>query len=163
MRAGIAVLGVILLAGQPVGAEGLKGKSYIIELSSSQYDSGYGAYLVPPLVRALGGAGLRSAGGPGADLVANIVTRSDVGRWMGESEAQEWIYTVEITFGLSPESYVIPFDGTPVFGVTATLLTPNPDREDELACLIRLAARTAIANYRPEGQLKTDGSPCLRK
>jgi hypothetical protein len=162
MRTTSAGLAIILLAGQAAMAEGLTGKSYIIELSSSQYDSGYGAYLVPPLVRALDRAGLRSAGGPGADLVANIVTESDVGQWIGEGDAREWTHTVRITVGLSPESYVIPFEGTPAFGVTATLLTPNPDREDELDCLIGLAARTAIANYRPEGHLRTDGSACLR-
>ena len=37
----------------PLHAGPLDGKSYIIELSSSQYDSGYGNYLLPPLAAAL--------------------------------------------------------------------------------------------------------------
>ena len=67
-----------------------------------------------------------------------------------------------ITVGISPAAYVIPEDQTPAFGVRADLLTPNPDRDDELACLIKLAARTALANYAPTGLFQTDGSSCLR-
>ena len=146
----------------PALAGPLDGKSYIIELSSSQYDSGYGAYLVPPLASVLAATRMRAANGPGADVVVNIQTGSDNGRWVDTSAGRQWLYDVAITVGLSPESYVIPYEGTPAFGVTAHLQTPNPDREDELACLIRLAARTALANYRPTGHLKTDGGSCLR-
>ena len=140
----------------------LDGKSYIIELSSTQYDSGYGNYLLPPLASELARSGLRARNGPGADVVVNIQTGSDVGKWLGAGENRVWTYAVGVTVGISPESYTIPYEGTPAFGVEARLLTPNPDREDELSCLIRLAARTAIANYRPEGRLRVDGSACLR-
>ena len=58
---------------------------------------------------------------------------------------------------------MIPFDGTPVFGITASLQTPNPDGLDEMHCLIERAARTALKNFRPTGVFKTDGSVCLRK
>ncbi|MCB2144583.1 MAG: hypothetical protein KDE02_18150, partial [Rhodobacteraceae bacterium] len=61
----------------------LRGKSYIIELSSSQYASGYGEYLLPPLLSVLDRSGMRAKNGPGADVVVNIVTDSDVGRWTG--------------------------------------------------------------------------------
>lgn len=141
----------------------LDGKSYIIELSSSQYTSGYGEYLVPPLARVLAKSGMRAKNGPGADVVVNIVPESDVGQWVGSGEARQWLYTVQITVGISPESYVIPYEGTPAFGVTARLMTPNSDREDELACLVKLAARTALAHYRPTGAVQTDGSACLRR
>ena len=40
-----------LLLAAPATADTLKGKSYIIELSSSQYASGYGEYLVQLLER----------------------------------------------------------------------------------------------------------------
>ena len=39
---------------------------------------------------------------------------------------------------------------------------PLSDIADELSCLIGLAARTAVANYRPKGLLKVDGSSCAR-
>lgn len=153
--------GVTILASGAMAGP-LDGKSYIIELSSSQYSSGYGEYLVPPLAAVLATSGMRAAKGPGADVVVNIVTQSDVGQWIGQGEAREWLHTVQITVGISPEAYVIPFEGTPAYGVRARLLTPNPDREDELECLIKLAARTALANYRPTGLLVADGQGCLR-
>lgn len=156
------ILGLALLSGGAATAGPLTGKSYIIELTSSQYDSGYGDYLVPPLARALDRAGLRQKGGPGADIVANIQTRQDNGAWKVVAGEQVWMHRVEVMVGLSGGAYVIPPDGTAEFSVTADLVTPNPDREDELDCLIGLAARTAIANYRARGHLRTDGTSCLR-
>lgn len=150
-------------SGTPATAGPLDGKTYIIELSSPQFSSGYGEILVPPLADALDAAGLRQKGGPGADVVVNIVTEADVGQWMGTGDAREWIYTVDIMVGISPESYIIPYEGTPVLGVKARLLTPNSDRLDELECLTRLATRTVVANYGKTGILRTDGSSCLRK
>lgn len=141
----------------------LDGKTYIIEMSSSQSASGYMAYLLPPLASEIERAGLKAKRGPGADVVFNIVTYSDVGQWMDRGEGREWLYTVTITTGVSPESYTIPFEGTPQFGVAVSLITPNGDREDELACLIRLATREAIARYRPEGLIRLSGQSCLRK
>ncbi len=145
------------------GAGPLKGNSYIIELSSSQFSSGYGDYLLPPLIEVLERSEMTAANGSGADVVVNIVTQSDVGQWIGQGDDRAWIYTFDITVGISPESYLIPIDGTPVFGIRARLLTPNSDREDELDCLIKLAARTALAQYRATGIFQTDGSSCLRK
>ncbi len=144
-------------------ADPLSGKSYIIELSSTQSSSGYGEYLLPPLLKVMQRSGLKAQNGPGADLVVNIKPASDVGRWVGAGETRVWLYTISATVGISPESYMIPFDGTPVYGVTASLQTPNPDRQDEMDCLITLAARTALKNYRPAGVFKTDGSACARK
>lgn len=155
-------LATALLAA-PAMADPLSGKSYIVELSSTQSSSGYGAYLLPPLLKVMHRSGLKAQNGPGADLVINIKPDSDVGRWVGAGENRVWLYTISATVGISPESYMIPFDGTPVFGITATLQTPNPDRQDEMDCLIALAARTALKNYRPTGVFKTDGSACARK
>jgi hypothetical protein len=143
-------------------ANPLTGKSYIIQLSSTQYSSGYGNYLVPPLASVMKKSGLRSKSGPGADLVVNVETDSDVGRWVGTGANKIWLYTVSATVGISPESYDIPYEGTPAFGITASLMTPNPDRQDEMDCLIKLAARTALANYRPKGIFPVDGSSCQR-
>lgn len=158
---------VCLLAAAPAAADGLApalaGKRYIIELSSSQYDSGYGAYLVPPLDAALKAGGLRSKSGPGADIVVNIVTGSDVGRWVGKGENRRWLYTATVTVGVSPSDYVIPHGGRPAFGVTVSLLTPNSDREDELDCMIRRAVAVALVRYRPRGHLTVDGGACLRR
>ncbi|MFM2282055.1 MAG: hypothetical protein RLZZ444_4286 [Pseudomonadota bacterium] len=144
-------------------AGSLAGKTYIIEMSSSQSASGYAEYLVPPMVRALDAAGLKSKNGPGADLVVNLVTHSDVGQWMKTKSGREWIYTVRITAGISRPTYSIPYEGTPEFGAELTLLTPNSDREDELACMIGLAVKTAIAHYKPAGRYKASGQQCLRR
>lgn len=153
----------LALAATGAAAGPLDGKRYIIELTPYASTSGYDEFLVEPLAEALNKSGLRPMSGPGADVVVNVIPQSDVGQWMGEGEAREWIYTVDITVGISPESYVLPLDGTPVFGVQARLLTPDSDRLDELHCLTRLATRTAVANYGKTGILRTDGSSCLRK
>jgi len=159
-----ACLSLSVIARPVEAASPLDGKTYIIEVSSSQSASGYAAYLLPPMVRAIEQAGLRPVKpGPGADIVFNIVTHSDVGQWMDTPKGREWLYTVTITTGISPESYVIPFEGTPQFGVAVSLITPNGDREDELACLIELATREAIARYKPKGLIKLSGQACLRK
>lgn len=154
----VAALGAV-----PARAGGLEGKSYIIEMSSSQYSSGYADYLVPPLAAALAKSAMKPLKGPGADVAVNVVTHSDVGQWIGEGEGRQWLYTVSITVGISPGDYQIPVDGTPQFGVRASLMTPNGDRGDEMACLIGLAAGQAIARYRPAGMIEIDGKACLRK
>lgn len=158
----LCLLAALGLGAAPVLAGPLSGKTYIIELSSSQYDSGLGDDLVPPLASVLAKSGLRAKNGPGADVVVNVVPGSDVGQWVQTAQGRVWLYTVTVTVGISPETYAIPPEGTPAFGVAASLKTPNPDREDELSCLIKLAARTAIKNYRPEGVLQTDGAACAR-
>ena len=86
----------------PALADPLAGKSYIIEMSSSQMASGYGEYLIPPLARALAGSPMRPQNGPGADLVVNIVTDSDVGRWVEGAGGRVWLYTISVTVGISP-------------------------------------------------------------
>ena len=155
----------LLLPAAMAGAGPLDGKSYIIDLSSSQSSSGYGDYLLASLASVLAGSGIvaKNGPGPGVDVVVNIVTHSGVGQWLLQGEDRQWICTFDVTVGISPESCMIPFGGTPVFGVRARLLTPNSDREDKLVCRIKLAARTALAAYRPEGIFQTDGSGCLRK
>lgn len=147
----------------PAWAGSLDGKTFIIEMSSSQYASGYAEYLVPPLAKVLARSRMKPMKGPGADVAINIVTHSDGGQWVGEGEGRQWLYTVSITVGISPGDYGIPVDGTPKFGVRASLVTPDGDREDELACLIGLAAEQAIDRYRLEGLIEIDGAACLRK
>ena len=158
----LALACVIAASGSTAGP--LHGKRYVIELTTSQFASGYGAYLVPPLVDALAAGGLEvtSDADADADVVVNVVTDRDNGQWIERENDFAWMYTVMITVGISPAGYVIPEDQTPAFGVRAVLLTPNPDRDDELACLIKLAARTALAHYAPTGVFQTDGSSCLR-
>lgn len=167
MRRIILIAAYLLLSlpvsGPALAGSTLSGKTYIIEMSSSQSASGYMNYLLPPLVDEIERAGLVAKRGPGADVVFNVVTHSDVGQWMDTGKGREWLYTVTITTGISPESYVIPFEGTPQFGVAVSLVTPNGDREDELACLIRLATREAIGRYQPKGLVKLSGQSCLRK
>jgi len=161
MRAWIWAAGIGVMAG--CAAPGpMAGKTYAIELTTSQWVSGYGGDLVPPLVEALRREGLSVTEAPDPDFLVNIRTEADVGQWVQQGGDQNWIYTVEVMVGLSPGAYVIPPDGTPAFGMRARLRTPDRDREDELACLIRLAARTAVARYQPEGQGVVDGQRCLR-
>lgn len=141
----------------------LDGKRYIIELSSSQYASGYGEYLVPPLAAVMARSGMRASGGPGEEIIVNVVPQSDTGRWVGTGEDREWLYEFSVMVGISPASHDLGLEGVPAFGVTATVMTPNADSDALLDCMIRLAARTALANYRPKGHLGTDGSACLRR
>lgn len=156
-------LGLSLAPGTSAHAGPLSGKTYVVEVSSSQSSSGYAEFLLPPLLAELDRSDLGPSKGPDADVVVNIVTEADVGRWIGTGSGREWIYTVRITVGVSPASTNLPLDGTPVYGVTAVLRTPDSDRMDELACLTRLAARTALRNYRPTGLFQTDGQSCLRR
>lgn len=169
MRAGALLPGfaraivVLSILASTVLAGPLDGKKYIIQMSSSQVSSGYANYLVPPLASVFNDAGFRAMRGPGADIVVNIITHSDVGQWMTTPKGRKWLYTVTITVGISPENYDIPYEGTPKFGVAAALVTPNGDREDELACLIGLAARNAIEKYKAAGLIKVSGQSCLRQ
>lgn len=164
MRSALILLALVAL---PAGADTLtgllSGKSFIIQMSSSQYSSGYGQYLLPPLQQVMSTSGMRAQRGPGAEVVVNVETDSDVGQWVARGGGQVWLYTIAATVGLSPESYEIPWEGTPAFGVRASLLTTNPDRQKEWDCLIKLAARTALQNYRPEGLLGVDGQGCNRE
>ena len=152
---------LLALLASPTLADPLTGKSYIIQLSSSQYASGYGKYLLPPLVKVLKTSGMTSKDGPGADVVVNVTPDSDVGKWVGTGAVRQWTYTITVMVGISPESYDIPEDGTPVFGVRAALSTPNSDSEAEMDCMITLAARVALRDYKPTGIEKVDGQSCL--
>ena len=62
-------------------ANPLSGKSFIVELSPFQSASGYGDYLLPPLIKPMAASDLvphRSLGTV-ADTVVNVATGSDVG------------------------------------------------------------------------------------
>ena len=75
-------------------------------MSSSQSASGYGDYLLPPLLAELGRSDLKpwKTLGPGADEVVNVVTPSDVGRWVGTGEDRVWTYAISATVRLSPKA-----------------------------------------------------------
>ena len=165
MRRLVSIAAACFVASTAQAASPLDGKTYVVEMSSSQSSSGYADYLLPPLLRVLENSALKpwKKLGPGADVVFNVVTHSDVGQWKQTAKGREWLYTQTITVGVSPESYSIPYEGTPRFGVAATLITPNSDREDELACLIELSSRQAIARYKPSGIIEISGQSCLRK
>jgi hypothetical protein len=157
-----ALLAFVALTSIALAASPLKGKSYMLEMSSSQ--SSLTEFYVPPMSAALDAAGLtpKSGLGPGADVIVNIVHTYDVGKWVETSGGREWLYTIRFTAGISPEAYFIPRDGTPQFGVEAALVTPNPDREDEWRCLIKLAVSEAVARYRETGLIRISGQKCLR-
>jgi hypothetical protein len=141
-----------------------KGASYIIQLTSSQAASGLGEYLVPPLLRAMNRTGLVYEGGPGADYAATVEVVSDVGAWYEVGGTEVWLYTLDVSVGLSPSGLDIEPEGRlePAFAVTARLRTPDGDREDEWTCLIALSARELAARYRPKGTVLVNGSQCLR-
>ncbi len=84
----LCLAAVLVALASAAAADPLTGKSYIIQLSSSQYSSGYGEYLVPPLAAVLRKSGMRAVNGPGADLVINVET--DFGCWsMGKAWRQK--------------------------------------------------------------------------
>jgi len=159
-----ALFAFVALAGTTLAASPLKGKSYMLEMTSSQSATGLSEFYVPPMAKALDAAGLtpKSGLGPGADVIVNLVYTYDVGKWVETAGGREWLYTIRFTAGISPEAYVIPNDGTPQFGVEAALVTPNPDREDEWRCLIRLAVSEAAARYQKAGLIRISGQKCLR-
>lgn len=142
-----------------------RGDSYIIQLTSSQYASGLGDYLVPPLDKAFRRTGMRSEGGPTAKFAATVQRESDVGSWHGTADAKVWLYQRSITLGLSPADVDIEPEGklSPHFSVTARILTPDADRVDELNCLIALATRELSARYTPRGHVLVNGSGCARQ
>jgi hypothetical protein len=162
MTRSAAAVGLVLALGAgAAAAEGFpKGDSYIIQLVGSQFESGMGEYLVPPLKRAMDRSGLRYKGGPGADWVATVESGSDVGAWHGE----DWLYTRDVTVGLSPGSMDVEPEGrlAPAFAITARIVTPDADRVDELDCLIALAARELAHRYRATGRVVVNGQSCLR-
>ncbi|UVC09709.1 hypothetical protein IHQ71_03570 [Rhizobium sp. TH2] len=157
-----ALFAFMALTSNALAASPLKGKSYMLEMASTQ--SGLTEFYVPPMGEALDAAGLtpKSGLGPGADVIVNLVHTYDVGKWVKTASGREWLYTIRFTAGISPEAYFIPHDGTPQFGVEAALVTPNPDREDEWRCLIKLAVSEAAARYQETGLIRISGQKCLR-
>ncbi|MFM2356894.1 MAG: hypothetical protein RLZZ528_2630 [Pseudomonadota bacterium] len=159
MAAGLVAVGLVAQAAD----DGFpKGKSFVIELTSTQASSGLGEYLVPPLHSGMTAAGLRYDGGPGADYVATVEPSSDVGSWHQVGGEQVWLYLQSVTVGLSPASMDVVPEGrlAPAFAVRVELLTDNADRDDQLECLIRLGVRVLRQAYRPEGAVRVDGSRC---
>lgn len=161
-------LGLMLaLAALPAQADGAfpQGRSYIVQLTSSQAGSGLGDYLVPPLTRAFRKAGLRYEGSAAAEYAATVESVSDVGRWHGTGQARRWLYERAVTVGLSPASDPIDRGGRlhPAFAVTVRLRTPDADRVDELNCLIALATSELAARYRPRGHVTVNGQSCARR
>lgn len=140
------------------------GRTYIIELSSSQGSSGLGNYLVPPLTKAFNAAGMRYRGDAGADFAATVQNDYDVGKWHAGAGGRRWLYTRTVTVGLSPAAADISTGNrfSPHFAVSARILTPDADRVDELNCLIALATRELAARYKPKGRVAVDGGSCLR-
>ena len=131
-------LALALLATQ-AAADPLSGKSYIIQLSSTQYSSGYGEYLLPPLAKVMQRSGLKAKNGPGADLVVNVEPASDVGAWVGTGTNRVWLYTISATVGISPETYdkltVIAL-GMPARLSGSIRLSNSPNTRETLARLI---------------------------
>lgn len=137
---------------------------FVIQLTSSQYVSGLGEYLVPPLLEAFLGSGMTYAADPDADFAATVEIGSDVGKWYGTGDAAAWLYERFVTVGLSPAEADIEVQGklSPSFSVTAKLVTPDQDRVDELNCLIALATRELADHYKPKGHVVVDGKSCAR-
>jgi hypothetical protein len=139
--------------------------SYIIQMTSSQYASGFAEYLVPPLQKAFRKTGMRYAGGPDAQYAATVETGSDVGRWYGTGGEAKWLYERFVTVGLSPADADVEPQGrlSPYYSVTAKLVTPNADRVDELNCLIALVTRELAIRYVPKGHVTVNGASCARR
>ena len=146
-----------------------KKDKFIIQLTSSQYASGLGEYLVPPLLKAFQKTGMIYAYDTDADFTATVETGADVGKWYEADDdavvAEVWKYERFITVGLSPATMDVEPGGklAPAFSITVKLVTPNQDRVDELNCLIALATRELAARYTAKGHVLIDGSRCARK
>lgn len=158
---------ILLLLSAPSDANRLtgplSGKSDIIQLSAAENSSGYGEFLLPPLDNAMTTAGMRAQDGAAADMVVRVETDGDGGQSGGEGAAPVRLCRISTKVGISPESFAIPAAGTPAFGARASLMTTNPDRQKQWDCLIKLAARTALQNDRPQGLVGVDGQACNRE
>jgi hypothetical protein len=146
----------------PASAGPLDGKTFVVQISALQNDVGYAEYLMRPLAKNLIKAGMRSTLKPPPDLVANVFWSGDGGSWHGSGAERAWRYRFSVTVGLSPDDYPIPFEGTPAFGVEAVVYSESSDNEETFICMMGLAARTAVANYRPTGLLQVDGASCRK-
>lgn len=146
-------------------AEFPRNASYIVQLTGSQYGSGLGQYLVPPLTKAFAKTGMAYRGGPEAEYAATVESEADTGQWYGKGADAAWLYERGVTVGLSPADIDLEPQGrlAPAFAVTARLRTPDEDRVDELDCLIALATAELAARYRSRGHVTVDGASCARK
>ena len=138
--------------------------TYVVHLTSSQFVSGFGEYLVPPLVKAFNKTGMTYNKDIEADYVVTVQTESDVGTWHGDGDEAVWLYRRTVSVGLSPADIDIEPQGQlrPSFSITTVLKTPDQDRVDELNCLISLATRELAARYQEKGHVFVDGSGCAR-
>lgn len=134
-------------------------------MTSSQVASQFAEYLVPPLQSAFRSTGMKFAGAGKADFAATVQTDFDVGQWINKGDDVVLLYTRSVTVGLSPADANIGPHGvlSPHFSVTAKLTTPNPDRVDELDCLIKLATRELAARYEAKGHVTVNGQSCACK
>ena len=141
-----------------------EGATFIIQLTGSQYASGLGQYLLPPLSKAFAKTSLRYEGGPGADYAATVEHTYDVGSWHDVKGGKVWLYDTAVTVGLTPAAVDAEPGGklSPAFSVSARLLTEDADRVDELNCLIALAVGELALRYRRTGHVTVNGARCGR-
>ncbi|MDU8927780.1 hypothetical protein RXV86_10335 [Alisedimentitalea sp. MJ-SS2] len=146
-------------------AEFPRQNSFVIHLTSSQFASGYGEYLVPVLLKAFKRTGMAHAKTIKADYALTIEPGMDVGKWYERDGESVWLYRRTITIGLTPAEQDVEPEGrlAPGFAVTTVLLTPNADRDDEFKCLVSLTTRELAARYRPNGHVHVDGTGCARE
>ncbi len=138
------------------------GRSYVVMMTQAQIGSGLARHLVPPLTAALDRAGMVNAKGPTAEWVVSVETSADDGGWLGSGESRRWRHkgTVSVTF--APNEGFPRKPETATFTVDAKIVTADPDRPDEYRCLVDLAVRTALAQWRRSGRIEVGGVECER-
>jgi len=158
--AGLAGLLALPLAGRAEAAGAPVGRSYVVMMTQPQIASGLARYLVPPLVDALDRAGLVNAKGPGAEWVVSVETSSDHGSWLGSGESRRWRHDRRVAVTFAPNEGFPRKSTTDGFTVDARVVTADPDRVDEYRCLVDLAVKTAMAEWRRSGRTEVRGVAC---
>lgn len=157
-----AVLCGLVLASPPAEAAdaGPQGRSYVVMMTQSQISSGLVRDLLPPMVDALDRNGMTNARGPSAEWVVSVDGSFDHGAWLGSGESRRWRHTRTVSVTFAPNEGFPRKATTSTFTVDARVVTADTDRMDEFRCLVDLAVKTAMTQWKPSGRVAVAGVAC---
>lgn len=158
----VALVAGPLLVVSPAGAAagGPQGRSYVVMMTQSQISSGLVRDLLPPMIDALDRAGMTNAQGPSAEWVVSVESSFDHGAWLGSGESRRWRHTRTVSVTFAPNEGFPRRSATPTFTVDARVVTADTDRADEFRCLVDLAVKTAMKQWKASGRVPVAGVAC---
>lgn len=160
--AAVLVAAVLFAAGSSGAGAGDApvGRGYVVMMTQPQIASGLARHLVPPLTDALDRSGMINAKGPTAEWVVSVDSAADDGAWLGSGESRRWRHERTVSVVFAPNRGFPRSPDVPTLTVAAKVVTADPDRTDELRCLVDLAVKTAFARWSPSGRLAVHGVAC---